>query len=86
MVWIIERLNYCVLIRPRRLHWPGCVLVKAEAAPQLTAVEIMALRSRSLRPPGGGVRGGVIVAMGGMGNILMLSSASAPSRVPQVVY
>ena len=43
-------------------------------------------RSRSMRPPGGGVRGGVIVAIGGMGNILMLSSASAPSRVPQVVY
>lgn len=26
-----------------------------------------------------------MVSMGGMGNILMLSSASAPSRVPQVV-
>jgi hypothetical protein len=27
-----------------------------------------------------------MLAMGGIGNILMLSSASAPSRVPQVVY
>lgn len=45
----------------------------------------MVPRSRSVRPPGGGVKGGVIVAMGGMGSILMLSSASAPSRVPQVV-
>lgn len=42
-------------------------------------------RSRSTRPPGGGVKGGVMVAMGGIGNILMLSSASAPSRVPHVV-
>jgi hypothetical protein len=41
--------------------------------------------SRSIRPPGGGVMGGVIVAVGGIGNILILSSASAPSRVPQVV-
>lgn len=40
--------------------------------------------SRRLRP-GGGVSGGVIVAIGGMGSILMLSSASAPSRVPHVV-
>lgn len=39
-----------------------------------------------MRPPGGGVRGGVMIAVGGMGSILMLSSASAPSRVPQVVY
>ena len=45
----------------------------------------MGPRSRSMRPPGGGVRGGVMVAMGGMGSILMLSSASAPSRVPHVV-
>jgi hypothetical protein len=41
--------------------------------------------SRSIRRPGGGVRGGVIVAMGGIGSILILSSVSAPSRVPQVV-
>lgn len=43
-------------------------------------------RSRSTRRPwGGGEDGGVMVAMGGMGIIRMLSSASAPSRVPQVV-
>lgn len=42
-------------------------------------------RSRRTRPPGGGVRGGVIAAIGGIGNIRMLSSASAPSRVPHVV-
>jgi hypothetical protein len=30
--------------------------------------------------------GGVMVAIGGIGNILMLSSASAPSRVPHVVW
>jgi hypothetical protein len=29
--------------------------------------------------------GGVIVAIGGIGSILMLSSVSAPSRVPHVV-
>ena len=28
----------------------------------------------------------MIVAIGGIGSILMLSSASAPSRVPQVVW
>ena len=46
----------------------------------------MGPRSRSMRPPGGGVSGGVMVAMDGMCIILMLSSASAPSRVPQVVW
>ena len=80
MVWIVERLNYCVLTRSRRLHWPGC----ADAAPQLATVENMALLSRSLLCSGVGDIGGVIGVFG-MGNILMLSSASAPSRVPQVV-
>jgi hypothetical protein len=42
-------------------------------------------RSRSMRPCGDGESGGVIEAMGGMGSILMLSSVSAPSRVPHVV-
>lgn len=42
-------------------------------------------RSRSLRPCGEGLPGGVIEAMGPMGIILMLSSVSAPSRVPHVV-
>jgi hypothetical protein len=84
MVWIFERLNYCVLIRSRRLHWPGCVLVRADAAPQLAAVENMAHLSRSLLCSGVGVIGGVIGVFG-IGSILMLSSVSAPSRVPQVV-
>lgn len=85
MVWIVERLNYCVLMRSRRLHRPGCVLVKADAAPQLAAVENMALLSRSLLCSGVGVMGGVMGVFG-IGNILMLSSASAPSRVPHVVW
>lgn len=84
MVWIVERLNYCVLMRTRRLHRPGCVLVKVDAAPQLAAVENIALLSRSLLCSGVGVRGGVMGVLG-MGNMRMLSSASAPSRVPQVV-
>jgi hypothetical protein len=84
VVWVVERLNYCILMRSRRLHWPGCVLVKADAAPQLAAVENMALLSRSLLCSGVGVIGGVIGVFG-MGSILMLSSVSAPSRVPQVV-
>lgn len=54
---------------------------------RFTLVGISVPRSRSMvRRCGGGVSGGVIVAMGGMGIILMLSSASAPSRVPQVVW
>ena len=46
----------------------------------------MAPRSRSVRRSGGGVSGGDMGAVGGIGIILMLSSASAPSRVPQVVW
>jgi len=45
----------------------------------------MAHLSRSLLCSGVGVLGGVMGALG-MGSILMLSSASAPSRVPQVVW
>jgi hypothetical protein len=41
--------------------------------------------SRSIRPPGAGVCGGVIGVVGDLGSILILSSASAPSRVPHVV-
>lgn len=92
------RLNYCVLGRQAapRLAWmgpSGCWLHSAaqracwsETRPQLTPVGSSAPRSRSVRPCGGGVNGGVMAAMGGMGIILMLSSASAPSRVPQVVW
>lgn len=58
-------------------------------AAQLTTTPLLEMtepRSRRMRSRGGGgVKGGVMVAIGGMGSILMLSSASAPSRVPQVV-
>jgi hypothetical protein len=85
MVWIVEGLNYCVLIRPWRPHSPGCVLVRADTAPQIAAVENMAFLSRSLLCSGEGLCGGVIGVFG-IGSILMLSSVSAPSRVPQVVW
>lgn len=84
MVWIVERLNYCVLIRSWRPHSPGWVLVKAETAPQIAAVEMVLFLSRSLFCSGEGLCGGVIGVFA-MGCILMLSSVSAPSRVPQVV-
>ena len=75
------------LLRPHTakvLHWPGCVLVKADAAPHIAAVENMAFLSRNLLCSGEGLIGGVMGVFG-IGNILMLSSVSAPSRVPQVV-
>jgi hypothetical protein len=65
--------------------WPKCAKRKVETRFQLKVDGIQKPRSRSMGRPGGGVWGGVMIAIGGIGSILMLSSVSAPSRVPQVV-
>lgn len=72
MVRIVERLNYCFLRRAkRRRNWRGSSDRNGKLSlSQLTAVGMMAPRSRSILPCGGGVNGGVMVAMFEMCNIL----------------
>lgn len=94
VVRIVKALNYCFLGRAKRRPNHTRPGDQAEAETRrstraqllLKAVGMMAPRSRSMRLCGGGVDGGVMTAGLGMGIILMLSSASAPSRVPQVVW
>lgn len=76
---IAEHLHHCIskLEHTR----PDLQSEQAMDTGQPTAVGRMAPLSRSTRPSGGGV----MVETGGMGIILILSSVSAPSRVPQVV-
>lgn len=72
----------------RRLHYlpsKGRPTKRQRRKVQLTQLGRRVPRPRSMRPCGEGESGGVMEAMGGMGSILMLSSVSAPSRVPHVV-